>query len=175
MHFPPWKLVNQLQKQFSYTVWFYCVWPGHLISISSCWEQRVNFISSFPFMQTVKAAEGPQGTGSAGWCAHRMRESVLACLPASMSAPRRDRLLFQYTWGKWWAYFLQGQVWWHSFLLPEGLFYIKQTYAQPQFKPNKCTRGKKLGLWMNILERRGRSCGFHFCHSLVYRFSLARI
>lgn len=44
-------------------------------------------------MQTVKAAEGPQGTGSAGWCAHRMRESVLACLPASMSAPRRDRLL----------------------------------------------------------------------------------
>lgn len=44
-----WKVVNQLQKQFPYPVWFYCVWPAHLIRISSRWEQRVNFISSLPF------------------------------------------------------------------------------------------------------------------------------
>lgn len=50
MSFLLWKLVNQLQKQFPNPVWFYCVWPGHLISTSSCWEQRGNFISSFTFM-----------------------------------------------------------------------------------------------------------------------------
>ena len=68
MLFPLWKLVNQLQKQFPYTVWFYCVWPGHLISISSCWEQRVNFISSFSFMQTVKeVSKGSWIVALPGW------------------------------------------------------------------------------------------------------------
>lgn len=50
MPFLLWKLVNQLQKQFPNPVWFYCVWPGHLISTSSWWEQRGNFTSSFTFM-----------------------------------------------------------------------------------------------------------------------------
>lgn len=50
MPFLLWKLVNQLQKQFPNPVWFYCVWPGRLISTSSCWEQRGNFTSSFTFI-----------------------------------------------------------------------------------------------------------------------------
>lgn len=59
MPFLLWKLVNQLQKQFSNSVWFYCVWPGHFINITSCWEQRVNFISSFTFrfLESTRRAE----------------------------------------------------------------------------------------------------------------------
>ena len=96
MLFPLWKLVNQLQKQFPYTVWFYCVWPGHLISISSCWEQRVNFISSFSFMQTVREVSEGQLDSSLAWLVMtRGWGNLWAGLTSSSSTLRnaRDRLL----------------------------------------------------------------------------------
>lgn len=49
MPFHQWKLGNQLQKPFPIPVWFCYVWSGCLISISSWWEQRENFISGIAF------------------------------------------------------------------------------------------------------------------------------
>lgn len=173
MLFPLWKLVNQLQRQFPYTVWCYCVWPGHLISISSCWEQRVNFISSLSLMQT--AWEAPQGQleGSPAPLGGRMRASR-AGLATSVSIPESEAKILLLTEtlanSPVQAYFLKAQRMWDYFFL--FLWEILQTQHQIQFKQNKCLRtGKKKknpGWCGNILEPQVSSYGFHFCLGTWY-------
>lgn len=129
MLFPLWKLVNQLQRQFPYTVWFYCVWPGHLISISSCWEQRVNFISSLSLMQTVWEAAQGSWTALGG----RMGASR-AGLTASVSRLKREAKILLLTEmlvnSPVKSYFLNERGMWHSFFL---LSEMLQTRHQIQF------------------------------------------
>lgn len=122
MLFPLWKLVNQLQRQFPYTVWFYCVWPGHLISISSCWEQRVNFISSLSLMQT--AWEAAQGIWTA--VGGRKGASSGAGQAASVSRLKCDAKILLLTEmlvrSPVKAYFLNEQGMWRSIFLLSEIF-----------------------------------------------------
>ena len=128
MLFPLWKLVNQLQRQFPYTVWFYCVWPGHLISISSCWEQRVNFISSLSFMQTARVARQGQLAGSptlvggrrrASWSGLAVSLSILRCEPEVLLLTRTlanspGQAYFLKEWGMWDYFFLSKEFHKHT-------------------------------------------------------------
>lgn len=147
MLFPLWKLVNQLQKQFPYTVWFYCVWPGHLISISSCWEQRVNFISSFSFMQTARKTSQGQLDRSLTWIeVYREWRNLSAALTASLSAQNRRKTRDIFPNKNDCKLFFLGLFSSEADIVVFLLSFcreILQTHAQIKFKQNKCLIEKK--------------------------------